>query len=79
MCLMIIHLGLNVPLGEVRSRPKYFVCLGTWTLTWTFMGTFIYVSTYNLLRGLRGLISTVILGVLSTLKFQVGQVCEVSV
>ena len=36
-------------------------------------------STYNLLRGLRGLISTVILGVTSTLNLQVGQVLGLKV
>ena len=37
------------------------------------MGTFYpsYESTYNLLRGLRGLISAVIIGVTSTLSLQV--------
>ena len=39
------------------------------------MGTYnhSYKSTYNLLRGLRGLISTVITRVISTLNLQVGQ------
>ena len=39
------------------------------------MGTFNhnYKSNYNLLRGLRGRISTAIIGVISTLNLQVGQ------
>ena len=40
--------------------------------TWRFMGTYNarYKSTYHLLRGLRGLISTVMIGVTSTLNLQ---------
>ena len=65
-------------LGALQFAARLPACHGSFPAfgpesTWRFMGTYSHSdkSTYNLVRGLRGLLSTAIIRVISTLNLQV--------